>query len=321
MKDNKRLTTEIFLERARCVHGDIYDYSKVRYRNSHTKVCIICKEHGEFHQYAYSHLQGHGCPECAKEKDSKRRTLSKSQFVLKAKEVHADVYDYQKTIYKKSYLKVCVTCKKHGDFLIRPNSHLMGCGCPKCWEEKRGKAKIRARKDVLTECASIHNNKYDYSLITDDVYIDTHHKVPIICHLHGIFFQTIHTHRGGVGCPHCPPSTISVGEDMVNTFLSNNGIEFIPQYRFLNDNMICKNKTFVVDFYLPKYNTVIEYNGQQHYKEMGYFGGKEKLEQTQDRDLSFRVYCKEHKLKLIEIPFTKRDEIGDIISKALNLND
>lgn len=61
----KGLTTEEFIRRAREVHGDKYDYSKVVYVNNRTKVCIICPIHGEFWQIPFSHLQGRGCVKCA----------------------------------------------------------------------------------------------------------------------------------------------------------------------------------------------------------------------------------------------------------------
>ena len=60
----KRLTTAEFITRAKEKHGDKYDYSKVEYINSRTKVCIICPEHGEFWQSANDHLQGKGCSKC-----------------------------------------------------------------------------------------------------------------------------------------------------------------------------------------------------------------------------------------------------------------
>ena len=59
-----KLTTEEFIEKAKQVHGDKYDYSKVEYINNRTKVCIICPEHGEFWQLPSNHLQGTGCPNC-----------------------------------------------------------------------------------------------------------------------------------------------------------------------------------------------------------------------------------------------------------------
>ena len=58
------LTCDEFIERAKLKHGNKYDYSKVNYVNSHSKVCIICPEHGEFWQMPYSHINGNGCPMC-----------------------------------------------------------------------------------------------------------------------------------------------------------------------------------------------------------------------------------------------------------------
>lgn len=60
-----RLTTEVFVERARAVHGDRYDYSRVEYVNGDTKVMIVCPEHGEFSQRPRCHLEGQTCPRCA----------------------------------------------------------------------------------------------------------------------------------------------------------------------------------------------------------------------------------------------------------------
>ena len=57
-------TTEQFIREAKQIHGDKYDYSKVKYVNNITKVCIICPEHGEFLQIPYMHLRGNGCIKC-----------------------------------------------------------------------------------------------------------------------------------------------------------------------------------------------------------------------------------------------------------------
>lgn len=61
-----RKTKTEFIEEAKVIHGDKYDYSKVEYVNNHTKVCIICSEHGEFWQTPNNHLSHHGCPKCSK---------------------------------------------------------------------------------------------------------------------------------------------------------------------------------------------------------------------------------------------------------------
>ena len=59
-----KLNTSEFIAKARLIHGDKYDYSKVEYKNYSTKVCIICREHGEFRQTPNNHLFGTGCPIC-----------------------------------------------------------------------------------------------------------------------------------------------------------------------------------------------------------------------------------------------------------------
>jgi hypothetical protein len=61
------MTTEEFIHKAKAVHGDKYDYSKVKYINNRIKVLIICPIHGDFEQKPSNHLQGQGCPTCGKE--------------------------------------------------------------------------------------------------------------------------------------------------------------------------------------------------------------------------------------------------------------
>ena len=63
--NKQRKTVENFIEEAKKIHGDKYDYSKVEYKNRDTKVCIICPKHGEFWQTPHGHLNGQGCPICS----------------------------------------------------------------------------------------------------------------------------------------------------------------------------------------------------------------------------------------------------------------
>lgn len=124
----KKMTTEEFILKARKVHGDKYDYSKVTYTNSATKVCIICPEHGEFWQQASVHLLGHGCPAC-----SGLKRPSTEEFIEAARKVHGDRYDYSKVEYKDKDTKVCIICPIHGEFWQRPHNHIHGRqGCPEC---------------------------------------------------------------------------------------------------------------------------------------------------------------------------------------------
>ena len=99
---SKKLTTEQFIEKAKQIHGDKYDYSKVTYKDAKTKVCIICPEHGEFLITPNKHLSGQRCKICGLKEFAASQTFTQEQFIKKAIEVHGDRYDYSKVNYVNS---------------------------------------------------------------------------------------------------------------------------------------------------------------------------------------------------------------------------
>ena len=121
----KRMTTEGFIERAQEIHGTRYDYSKVDYVNARSKVLIICVTHGEFNQIPFHHLSGSGCPACGYARKA-------SRFIVKARGIHGNKYDYSKTLYKGMKSRLSVICPKHGRFDQSAQRHLSGSGCPWC---------------------------------------------------------------------------------------------------------------------------------------------------------------------------------------------
>ena len=125
-------TKEKFLELAKQVHGDKYDYNKVNYINYITPITIICPIHGEFEQVPKYHISGTGCPKCGREQANKSETLTKDEFVERANKIHFGKYDYSKVDYINNSTKVCIICPEHGEFWQTPGSHLQGQGCPKC---------------------------------------------------------------------------------------------------------------------------------------------------------------------------------------------
>lgn len=126
-----RKTIQEFVEQARQVHGDKFDYSEVEYVNTHTPVKIRCRECClVFSQEPSSHLAGRGCPKCSKKQTHKR--VNQDMFLARAKEVHGDKYDYSKTDYQNMRSKVAIICPRHGVFYQRAQSHLLGSGCPMC---------------------------------------------------------------------------------------------------------------------------------------------------------------------------------------------
>ena len=196
----KKLTREKFIEKAKQVHGDKYDYSKVEYINSQTKVCIICPEHGEFWQKPNSHLLGYGCNKCAIEKRSKLATKTTDSFIERAKKVHGDKYDYSKVDYKGKGMNVCIICPKHGEFWQTPHNHLSGAGCPKCKNEYISKKYSDTTETFIEKAKKVHGDKYDYSKVN---YINSRTKVCIVCPEHGEFWQRPNNHLNGWGCSKC----------------------------------------------------------------------------------------------------------------------
>ena len=129
----KRLTTEEFIAKAKKVHGDEYDYSSALYINSHTKIKIGCPTHGEFEATPNNHLTGYKCNKCSTAIGSAKQRKTVEQFILDAKAVHGDRYDYSLADYKTDNEKVELLCSVHGSFWIRPTNHLHAeQGCRSC---------------------------------------------------------------------------------------------------------------------------------------------------------------------------------------------
>ena len=185
---------ERFIKKATKVHNGKYDYSKVEYVDSLTKVCIICPEHGEFWQTPQAHARGNGCPMCANKKRGDTFRSDGETFIKRASEIHNNKYAYDKVSYVNSMTKVPIICPEHGVFWMIPMNHLLGQGCPKC--AGRG----LSTEEIISMFKDKHGDKYDYSKV---IFEKMHKKVCIICPEHGEFWQTPSKHLLGQECPKC----------------------------------------------------------------------------------------------------------------------
>lgn len=188
----KTKTLDEVLSEFYSVHGLKYDYSKVQYVNTYTKVCIICKTHGEFWQQPRAHLAGQQCPKCTQHKNWKPAS-SAAEFEQLANQIHGHAYTYSD--YVSNSAMVTINCPIHGPFRQRASSHLRGKGCPKC----AGNSK----KDVSTfvaQAKKVHGDVYDYSLVN---YVNAKSDITIICKEHGSFKQRPSNHLSGKGCKLC----------------------------------------------------------------------------------------------------------------------
>lgn len=130
-----------FIAKARGIHGDRFDYSKVEYKNNNTRVTIICPVHGEFSQSGRSHVNmERGCSQCSSHKHAKNRAMTTEDFVASAKAIHGDFYDYSQVNYVTSKQKVTIICKEHGPFQQMPSEHLRNKGCKHHRKSRTSKA-------------------------------------------------------------------------------------------------------------------------------------------------------------------------------------
>ena len=348
---NKKNITQ-FIEQATEIHGGKYDYSKVEYVNAHTKVCIICPEHGEFWQTPHKHINAkRGCPSCGQISSASKRQMTKEVFIQKAKSVHGDKYDYSKVEYNGRKNEVCIICPIHGEFWQTPSNHLNGNGCIKC------NGGIQYTLDeFISKAKLIHGDKYDYSKVE---YVNCFAKVCIICPIHGEFWQSPSKHLYGQGCKKCGQLIIAEQRKLTNTEFLERAREkcgglflFLSEYssmynpvllectkcghqfykvpnKILFGSSTCPKCTASVlesqlidlfnskeikynhqqrfewlgkqslDFYLPDYNVAIECQGCQHFQPVDYFGGDKEFQATIERDQRKKKLCLENGVKLL----------------------
>ena len=187
---------EEFIEKTKQVHGDKYDYSKVVYINNKTKVCIICKEHGEFWQTPTNHLHGQGCPKCGRKKANQSNTLTLDEFIEKAKLKHGDKYDYSLVNYINHKTPIQIKCNKCNNiFEQSPSNHLSGCGCSFC----NPPHKRLTHDEFVTRLSTTHPN-----LEVLSEYQSKDKKIIVRCKIHDYTYETTpHRLSSGANCLMC----------------------------------------------------------------------------------------------------------------------
>lgn len=286
---SKKKTFEDFINETKIIHNNKYDYSKSKYINRHTKICIICPEHGEFWQTPDKHVnRKHGCPKCCK--TGIKYTIE--EFKEKVNKIHNNkIYVAEDAEYINSHIKIKMICSKHGEFWTKPNYILCNHGCPICKNEIISKKLGFTLEDFIKKAKETHKDKYDYSLSTYDGY-----DIPtkIICHKidkngkeHGLFLQSPHSHLNSRGCPKCSMSGL---ERKIYNLLEQQNIkyEYEKHFEWLGLQ--------TVDFYLPEYNVAIECQGIQHFEPCN-FGSTKK---TAEEMFTYVTECDKRKYKLCQ---------------------
>lgn len=300
----RKLTLEQFLHQALRHHGSAYDYSKAQYVNFSTKVEIICNQHGSFLQTPRGHIVGQqGCPRCANEYKTTAMRHTTDQFIEQSRSVHGALYDYSKSMYVDMGTKVSICCKEHGTYLQTPSNHIHNkAGCPKCDNKNMSTA------DFIRKAKNIHGECYDY---TESIYINVTTPIKIKCSIHGTFMQKPNAHlHGRCGCQMCNSSK---GEQVIRRILDSASVDYEMEKTFDRCRSILPLR---FDFYLPRLNTIIEFDGIQHFK---YFKNWHKspdgFKDLLRRDLIKTHYCATNNIRLIRIPYYDMDKIEDILEE------
>ena len=296
----KKLTTEQFIQRAVKIHGNKYDYSEVIYNGMLNPIKIKCNCGNIFFKTPKKHLHILStCPKC-----SKRQIPSTDEFIKKAQNIHGDLYDYTNVKYINNKTHILLKCNGClNSFKTTPNMHIQQkCGCPSCY----GNNQI-TKKDFIKKFINIHGSEFKF----DKLEVQKANDIIIIyCNTHG-YYNT--TQKKSLylknGCPNCSESR---GEKMVRLFLEKNNLTFQREY------IIKSLGNYRFDFFIPSKNTIIEFDGKQHFQPIPFFGGIRALRKTKHNDYIKTMYCINNHINIIRIKYTDILNISDILSELSN---
>lgn len=313
MSAHNKSNSEEFINKANNIHKNSYDYCLVKYIKNTIKIKIKCLIHGEFDQTPKNHLKGSGCKKCGKNKSINSRKLTTTAFILKAKKFHNDKYDYSNIIINGVRNKIRIICPIHGEFNQQAEKHLYGHGCKRCTIINNIHFTKMSNDEFISKSKETHGNIYNYDT---SKYNGSKELIEIFCKKHGKFQQSAGSHMAGSGCPHCSQSH---GEKEISKILNLLNINFVSQKKFkecLNEKT---GRALKFDFYIPSKNLLIEYDGEQHFKPIDFFGGIKEFENRKFLDKIKTNYANYNGLKLLRIPFYEKNNISNIIQHNINL--
>ena len=202
-------------------------------------------------------------------------------------------------------------CPKHGIQTMMLDSYKRGHKCKDCGYESVSKKLMLDVDKIEQVIESKNNNKWSNKSEYTGCFS---HNLRIRCGCGKEFTTTFaNYYRHNVDrCPVCTKFESS-GEKAVREFLQENKIHFEFQKQFEE----CRDKKVLpFDFYLPRFNTCIEFDGKQHYENVF---GTESFEKTKKHDNIKNEYCEAKNIKLIRIPYWESGRIGSILKEELSI--
>lgn len=294
------MNTEKFISKAIAIHGNVYSYDHTEYTKSRIKVKIYCKSCSKyFYVTPNNHLSKRtGCANCGTKRMKNAQCLGSDTFIAKSREIHGIAYGYEEVKYVNTKTPVRIYCKKCTTYFLQcPGTHLRGSGCPTCGHYKTSKKQAWSREKFIEKSTKIFGDDIGYDLVE---YKTMYHKVKLLCKKCDRFFYKLpvnHIHNMQ-GCPFC---RMSKGETIIRQILDRHGIAGIREYR-----MRCtdgdRTRVLRADYYLSKYNAIIEFDGLQHFRETNFFDS-DTLVYVRDRDALKNSYCIDNGISLLRIHY------------------
>lgn len=253
-----------FITKAREVHGDKYSYKETDLSVVKVRIyCRACKAY--FDQSKYNHLYGKGCRKCGSNAQKEKMTGTLQQFIKEARKVHGKRFDYSKSNYAGSAVKLTIICTKCStEFQQTPNRHVSGkCGCLTCENASRTKS----NKDFIAEAKAVHGKLYDYR---DTVYTNKKTPITVRCKsCKGTFERQVFSHLMGAGC------TNSKCKNFISHGYSRMAIRWLEyeakkrgiaiQHAENGGEFRIPKSRFRVDGYHEESNTVFEFHGDRYH--------------------------------------------------------
>ena len=255
------------------------------YNGADVSILHKCKVDGyEWYSQPRYILRGHGCRQC--QNNAKRKTHE--QYVIELNNVAPNIQALETYVGDK--VKILHRCLIDGhEWKVRPHQVLAGHGCPMCDRNNRAKT----HEQYILEVSEINPN-----IIVLDKYVNNKTKIRYRCKHDGNEFSARpDSILYGGGCPEC---CMSHGEKEIYNYLFKNNIEFEYQYVFDDcRNVLC----LPFDFYLPMHNLCIEYDGEQHFHPVDYFGGEDGFKKRKHNDEIKTSFCITNNIELLRIAY------------------
>lgn len=318
------------------------------WKGAHTKLILKCDKHGIWETTEFNSLKRKivkDCPKCSKDKPRRKKLTPEEAYKL-VLDIHKDddiIYDYSNIKLQNSITKettIEVICPIHDKFTVKFSTLLIGKNsgkCPKCRSleliNRNSLSREEAIKNIKDKILKIKNEfgtdleflgfreEKEGKLIKNNI-SDCH--LVLKCKIHNIIWNTTDyinfIHSSGVFCPSCSRKSTMSGlekkcECSINKILSNPKIQTQFHIDNILDTVTNSLRSMRADFYLPDYNTIVEVDGEQHYKyipmyhEKGYSHYNDRV----NRDNCLVRYCKENSINLLRIPWCDISRIDDII--------